>query len=243
MTSAILHPTGRLVQHDPASRAYAAAPAPLRPVSWMHALGPVLDQGQVNGCTGWTAADWLNWPGALASRRRYNATANRPGPRTRYLADPDGLLLYEEATQNDSFEGTYPPDDGGSSGLGAAKAMHKAGIIDRYTWTFDFGAALAKAQRQPVMLGLLWTDAMSDPDAKGVIHIGTPRQVKAAHDSGLGHEVLLRGVNWPRKLARIRNHWTRQWGLAGEAYVPLAELETLIMDYQGDVCAPEPLAA
>jgi hypothetical protein len=90
------------------------------------------------------------------------------------------------------------------------------------------------------MLGLLWTPAMSDPDDMGIIRIGPAAGIRQATDDGMGHEVLLRGVNWPRKLARIRNHWTKAWGIGGDALIPLADLETLIVTYHGDVCVPTP---
>jgi len=230
--------TGRLLYHDPRSRAYAAPMLGVRPTSWLHAMGPVLDQGQVNGCTGWSGADWLNSVKGRAARRRYNLTRVVKRRSDGYLDDSDGRRLYELATQADQFKWVYPPTDNGSSGLGVAKALKSLGVIDAYLWTFDYAQMLAHAQRQPVLIGTTWTDAMSDPDAEGIIHIGTERQVKAALDSGMGHEYTLRGVNWPRKLARIRNHWTADWGLKGEALIPLDELERLVIDYQGDVMVP-----
>lgn len=232
--------TGRLVHHDPRSRAYAAPRREVRPVSWLHRLdAPVLDQGWLNGCTGFAGAAWLNSALAHGNRRRYHRAKGREDWPSVYVGAPDAEALYSAATRLDPWPFTYPPTDGGSSGLGVAKALHQLGVIDRYQWTFDFGNALAWAQRQPVLLGTLWTEAMTDPDADGVIHIGTDRQIKAAEDSGMGHEYLLRGVNWPRKLARIRNSWSAAWGFKGEAMIPLTELERLVMAYQGDVCVPE----
>lgn len=232
--------TGRLLHHDEQSRAYAAPRRALKPVSWLHDAGPVLDQGWLNGCTGWTAADFLNSPIAAANRARFWAALPNGGPKgRRYLGDAQGRYLYELATQYDPFRWTFPPQDDGSSGLGAAKGLQKLGAIDTYRWTFDFGQALAWSQLQPTMLGILWTEPMSDPDAKGIIHIGTDRQIKAAEDSGMGHEILLRGCRWDRKLARIRNHWTEDWGLKGDALIPVDELERLVIEHQGDVCVPE----
>jgi len=230
--------TGRLVNHDPASRGYAAPPAPLKPVSWLHRLGPVLNQADVNGCVGWTGADWLNAAIALLNRRRYNRLHAAPAAERHYLDNTDGKALYELATQNDPFNWTYPPTDGGSSALGLGKALKAAGVIDSYLWTFSFAQMLAHGARQPLCLGTVWTDSMSDPDSRGIIRAGTDAQVKAAADQGMGHEYLLRGVNWPRKLARIRNHWTPDWGLGGEALIPLDDLEQLIIKYRGDVMVP-----
>ncbi|UJQ86595.1 cysteine protease [Mycobacterium phage PenguinLover67] len=233
--------TGRLLYHDPASRAYAAPRRVLAKRSWLHRYGPVLDQGMVNGCVGWSAADFLNAAIAHGNRRIFNEAMDRP--RINYLGDPEGRKLYELSTQADPFRWTFPPTDNGSSGLGALKALKSLGVIERYLWTFDFEQLLAWGQRQPVLVGTLWTDAMGDPDRDGIIHIGTEAQIKRAVDSGMGHEYTLRGVNWPRKLARIRNHWSEEWGIAGDALLPLDELERLVIDYQGDVAVPELAAA
>lgn len=232
---------GRMLHHDPESRDYAVeSVVPAR--SWAHRLGPVLDQARVNGCTGWTGADWLNWSGAIRNRRRYNRTQHQRSTN-RFLGDPDGLDLYEAATRNDNLGWTYPPSDKGSTGLGVAKALQKLGVIDHYLWTFNFVSLLGAAFRQPVMLGTLWTAPMMDPDAKGIIHIGTDKQIRAADDAGEGHEYLIYRGNWPHRLAGIRNHWTADWGLGGNAWIPLDELETLVMAHRGDVCVPEVAAA
>ncbi|URC18184.1 cysteine protease [Mycobacterium phage Zenteno07] len=234
--------TGRLLLHDPQSRNYEAPRAAVRPASVLHTLGPVLNQRDVNGCVGWTGANLLNASKAASARTRYNRAVHPAGlgsSRGRaYLGDADGVKLYELATRNDPFRWTYPPTDGGSSGLGLGKALKALGVIEGYDWTFDFGQLIAHAQRQPVALGIIWTDPMNDPDAKGLIHIGTDRDVKRAADRNLGHEVTLRGINWPRKLARIRNQWGASWGLKGDALIPLDELERLVIDHRGDCMVP-----
>ncbi|QGH75322.1 peptidase [Mycobacterium phage Quesadilla] len=231
--------TGRLLHHDPASRAYAAPRREVIQRSWRHRMGPVTDQADYNGCVGWTWLDLLNSPLMAANRRRWNASHTPARFTTTYLRNDVGLEIYKLATRNDPFSWTYPPTDGGSSGLGGAKALKAAGIIDAYRWTFSFDQLLAWGVRQPLAIGTIWTDPMSDPDREGIIHIGTDAQLKAANDHGIGHEYSLIGVNWPRKLGRIRNHWTESWGLDGEAWIPLDELERLVMDFQGDVCVAE----
>lgn len=229
--------TGRHVHHDEASRRYEAPRRAPRPVSWLHRLeGPVLNQGYLNACTGFAGANFLNSALAYRVRQRFNIWANRP--LHHYVGNPEGEKLYSLATLNDPFGWQYPPTDEGSSGLGVAKALKGMGVIDRYEWTFDFSNALAWAQRQPVLIGVLWSEPMFDPDADGIIHIGTDKQLRSAVDSGMGHEVLWRGCRWDRKLARIRNQWTEQWGIDGEALIPLDELERLIMSYRGDVMVP-----
>lgn len=231
--------TGRLVNHDPRNREHEAPRAAVRPASVLHTLGPVLNQRDVNGCVGWTGANLLNASKAIASRRRYNAIPANEARSTRgYLGDADGKRLYEQSTRFDPFRWTYPPTDGGSSGLGLGKALKAVGIIEGYDWTFDFGQLIAHAQRQPVAIGIVWTAPMNDPDSKGLIHIGTDAQLRRAVDANLGHEVTVRGINWPRKLARLRNQWGADWGLKGEALIPLDELERLVIDHKGDCMVP-----
>jgi hypothetical protein len=233
--------TGRLLFHDPRSLSYEAPRRAVRPVSWLHRTGATaLDQDGRNGCTGWTGADLLNHPMFIENRRRFWGNfAGGSRLWRRYLGNPEGEHLYRLATRNDVWDFTYPPTDGGSSGLGVAKALKAMGAIDRYEWTFDWSNALGWAQKQPVMVGTIWTDSMSQPDDEGIIHVGN---VTLA-DMAMGHEYLWRGMNYRRGLVRIRNHWTRDWGIDGDAYIPAEELENLILNYQGDVCIPLPLTA
>jgi hypothetical protein len=206
-------------------------------------MGPVLDQGQVSGCTGWSGADWLNAGHSITSRKAYNRI-HRPGtPSADYLGNADGLFIYEKATLYDDLGWTYPPTDNGSTGLGVVKALQKMGVIAAYKWTFDFQTLLAYAQIQPILLGTTWTDAMMEPDSKGVLSTGGDAAIKKADDAGEGHEYTLIGGNFATGLARIRNHWTSRWGLAGDALIHLDDLETLVINYHGDVAVPEPLAA
>lgn len=240
MTPTVLHKAkGRRRHHDPASRAFAVAPLTAPTRSWNHAMGPVLNQAKISGCTGWSGADLLNSAKFLAARKLYNA-ARHPGAHPQsYLTDADGLWIYEQATQNDDLGWTYPPTDNGSTGLGVVKALQNIGVIGKYEWAFDFATMLAYAARHPIMLGTLWTDAMMEPDALGIIHTGGAAAIKKADNDGEGHEYCLRGVNLKTKRGKIRNHWTRGWGINGDAWIDLTELETLLITYHGDAVVPE----
>lgn len=222
---------GRVKHHDPKSRHY---PAPLRAIqtqSVLHTLdAPVLDQFYLNGCTGFAGAQWLNCARNLAGRRIWNqALGSRSGL---YIDNNDAISLYGAATQYDDFGWQYPPDDEGSSGLGVAKALKASGVITRYEWTFSFDQFIAALQAQPVLLGTAWTDTMMDPNRKGVIRVGTTDL-----DGTGGHEYLARGINWPRRLVRIRNSWNKDWGINGDAYIPFTDMERLL-DADGDVVVP-----
>lgn len=223
--------TGRLLSHDPRSRGFAATPKTVTPVSVLHRLdAPALDQGNLSGCTGFAAAQWLNCGRNLVARRRYHQTT-RNAFTTPYVKNYDGRALYSVATYHDDFDWLWPDIDNGSSGLGVAKALKVMGTIDRYEWTFSFGQFLAYAQHQPVLVGTAWTDSMFDPDGRGII------RVTGSLDGSGGHEYLVRGVNWPRKLIRIRNSWSADWGIKGDAYIYLSDMERLLAA-QGDCVVP-----
>ena len=238
--------TGRRLNHDPESRRYAAPRLLTAPTkSWLHtSSAPVLDQNGYNGCTGWAGGQLLNHSAYATARRKFNdAVRHISSPKT--LGNDQCLFLYERATEADDFPETYPPSDTGSSGLGVAKALQKLGVIDRYEWTFDFGQAFAYAAQQPVLLGTIWSEPMFVPDESGIISVGTATDLQNANSHGMGHEYLWRGArrDWRRGrstqwLVRIRNSWSPQWGLHGDAYIPAEELEHLIIDWHGDVCVP-----
>src|ERR1700755_1619008 len=118
---------GRHVNHDPASRRYAAALAgpPDHQVFWPRQV-PIFDQGRLGSCTPNAGL------GILGTARHYSApepmgTVPDDGARIRLLESaagdrywPSGRIpfdengavgLYHEITENDPFDGAYPPDD------------------------------------------------------------------------------------------------------------------------------------
>jgi len=145
-----------------------------------------------------------------------------------YTDNEDGRTLYHHATIYDPFPWVWEPDDEGSSGLGVAKGLKVIGAIDRYEWPFTFEAFIAANLQQATLAGTAWTNSMFDPDRNGII-----RATGNLDDVDTGHEYLLRGVNWPRKWFRIRNNWTSEWGIKGEAYIPFDDMEKLLAA-QGD---------
>jgi hypothetical protein len=222
--------TGRRLHHDPQSWDYEYHRRLVQARSVHHRLGaPALDQDNLSACTGFAGAQWLNCRAAVENRKRYNMFA--PGRRHAYLKDFDGRWLYSQATKNDFFPWVWPEDDGGSSGLGVAKALLACGAIERYEHTFSFTAFLGALQRQPVLLGTVWPNSMFDPDLKGIIRATTSLDIDA------GHEYLAYAINWPQKLVRIRNSWGSQWGLNGDAYIPFSDMERLLAA-QGDCTVP-----
>lgn len=225
------YPLGRRVEHDPRSRDFpvtAPTPAKLQTVYWGDSA-PVLDQGNLGGCVGWTGADILNTDPYTPVRQTRN--------NGHFYTDKDGLAFYEAATRSDDIAGTYKPDDTGSSGLGLAKALKKLGLIDRYTHAFTWTQFLASIAVGPVALGTLWTNRMFTPDRNGVVHVGTLSDSTIAG----GHEYMCRGINVEGSLLLCRNHWQPSWNpktlgpkMAGEFWLPVPDLRTLLAN-QGDV--------
>ncbi|MBP9918725.1 MAG: hypothetical protein KBF43_09080 [Dermatophilaceae bacterium] len=212
------YPLGRVVEHDPRSRAYparaTAAHVPFVSRRWRH-VGPVLDQGQIGACTGFALAQCLN-TGPLHTGQRA-------------LTDSDALALYKAATRLDNIPGEYPPDDTGSSGLAAAKAAKAAGLISSYRHAFGLDHMLSALQLGPVIVGTDWTDAMFTPDASGFVHYRGSR-------AG-GHEWLAYGLNVPREYVLALNSWGPAWGVKGRFRVSFTDMGALLAR-GGDVTVP-----
>lgn len=222
---------GRHVEHDPRSRDYPfriGTPKPEVDTFWAdHA--PILNQGNIGGCVGWTGADILN-------------TDFYPRKSGKYFTNADGLKFYEAATKADNIPGYYLPgdpksSDTGSSGLGLAKALKSLGLIKSYTHAFSWNAFVQAILTQPVALGSLWTNKMFTPDASGVAHVGSLAESNIAG----GHEYMARGISFTRGLVLCRNHWTPTWDaktnqqkLPGEFWLTFHDLQTLLAN-QGDV--------
>lgn len=198
---------------------------PLRSVTHT-ADGPILDQGDVGACVGFTCADILNTSKFYRSRMR-------PAKRRTFLTNDFGFDFYHEATVLDEWLGeTWKPDDTGSSVLAGAKALKKYGYIDSYYWADDMAGFLAALQRQPVMLGTLWTEGMSEPDYRNVVH--------PTGDVVGGHAYMAYGVHHSVRQVRCRNHWTRDWGWRGDFFISFDDMEWLIAQ-QGEVLVPTPV--
>jgi hypothetical protein len=209
---------GRLVEHDPRSRAFLAAVAPQpRTVTWEHEA-PVLDQGDVGSCTGNALAQWLNTNHGMA----------RPGLGG-FLVEYDALTLYRLATRLDGFPGRYPPTDTGSSGGAVCKAGVQLGYLTAYRWTFSFMAFLGALARSPVLVGTEWYEGMFEPNPQGFI--------RPTGEVAGGHEYLILGCDVDKKTVTLLNSWSDQWGQHGRAHLSWADMALLLRN-QGDVKVP-----
>ncbi len=220
---------GRIINHDPESFNYRTThtATTLVKVDWDD-NAPITDQGQVGACVGFTCLDLMN--NHVFAGNRLHATGSAD-----LLPNAKGLDFYHEATVKDGFPGnTYPPHDGGSSGLGGAKGLQVEHYITSYTHAFTLTEFLAALQHQPVMVGTEWTQGMFKPDAHGVI--------KPTGSVAGGHEYGAFGYDPKTQLIKFRNHWSASWGSAGRFYMHLADFAKLLAN-QGDVTIPAPIPA
>lgn len=210
---------GRHVEHDPRSRNYAYEDAVIQFRSVIHRrYGPVLDQGQLGSCTGNAAAGAIN-----------TVPIHKTGEVE--LNEQDAVDLYELATHIDRFEGTYPPDDTGSSGLAVAHAAKNKGYITGYHHAFSLDNALSALQKYPVITGVAWYEGFDEPDPNtGIVEISG--DIRGGHEfEVLGFELKDTIMD---SLVVCENSWGDGWGLGGRFKFTVSTWEQLLADY-GDV--------
>lgn len=208
-------PLGRKVQHDPRSRNFPAPTAPTVKSVKHRRYGRVLDQKNVGACTGFALAQALN-----------TKPLRRVG---RVLRNRDGLGLYTMATVLDQWEGTYPPDDTGSSGLAVCKAGVKMGYLTGYQHAFGFDQYTAALMLNPVIIGIPWYESFFNPDPAGFLAI--------SGDVVGGHEIEILGYNAPYGYSWALNSWSDGWGLKGLFRIPDPVMRRLLHE-EGDVTVP-----
>lgn len=208
---------GRHIEHDPASRGYAAARAPKLITTMHHRRSKPFDQGDVGSCTGNAMAGALDTAPFTHSK----------------LSERTALKLYELATQLDGMPGTYPPDDTGSSGLAVCKAAKQLGYITAYTHAFGIDHALAALVIAPVITGISWYEGFDEPD------VGDHGLITIAGGVRGGHELEVVGLDVERKRIRLCNSWAATWGDHGYCEMTWDTWAALLND-QGDVTVPHP---
>lgn len=208
---------GRLVEHDVRSRMFAAARASSqRSVVHGHSA-PVLDQGESNACTGFALAQCLN--------SDFFGKCRSAG----FLGERQAFDFYSLATGLDSFAGSFPPEDTGSSGLAVAKAGWRRGYLRGFGHAFGFGAFCRVVQTQPVLVGTAWFSGMNVPDADGFVWPSGEREG--------GHEYVGLGVDYERGCLTFLNSWGPSWGKNGRFFVTFDVFKVLLAD-RGDVVVP-----
>lgn len=201
---------GRHVVHDPASRGFALADVALPRAPVLHERhAPIFDQGQIGSCTANAAL------GMLVTGPLWRA--DRP-----VWTETDALALYHEETVLDehAIPGVYPPDDTGSAGIFACKALRNRGLINGYRHAFSADTALGWIARQPIAIGIPWYTTMFDPDPNGVVRVGGTVEG--------GHEVCVDGIDPNRQLVRFANSWGAGWGDHGWGWLSFTGFRRLL---------------
>jgi hypothetical protein len=224
---------GRHVEHDPASRAFQVTHSVdvLKPA--LHVRhGKILDQGDLGSCTGNAIT------GCLMTGPLYRLHHN--------YGEATAVSIYSRATVLDGFDGTYPPDDTGSSGLAVCKVALERGLIRGYETAFGIDQALAGLQLSPIITGVNWYSGFDNPAATGL--------VKLSGSIRGGHEFLVRAYDdtgsfpWSKAISATEplvlcdNSWTGTWGLRG-SFVMTVEDWTRLLSEDGDAMRPLRLVA
>lgn len=210
-------PLGRHVEHDPASRNFAAARATKRKTVLHKRTRAPFDQGDLGSCTGNAMCGVL---------------VTQPWKHSR-LSERTAVELYELATTLDNAPGAYPPDDTGSSGLAVCKAAKQLEYISAYHHAFGIDHALDALVLAPVIIGISWYTSFDTPDENGVIEIADGATVRG------GHEVELLGIDVDAETVTGINSWGTGWGAKGRFTMSWATLARLLAE-QGDVTVPVP---
>lgn len=210
---------GRHVDHDDRSWNYNVTPTVrsrlcatltraglVRNRNYWRRFSPILDQGALGSCTGHAMT-------ALLGCEPFATSEEQAEPFDENFA----VELYSEATRVDQFQGEYPPEDTGSSGLAVAKVAKEWGFIRQYRWAFTTNSLIYALRFGPVIVGAPWYEEMFTPDRDGYVF--------PTGDVVGGHEFLIRGYSKGTFLAD--NSWGANWGLNGSFNFTVATWEVL----------------
>ncbi len=185
------------------------------PVSKVWKTGPHVNQGQTNGCTGFSS---------------YLFQTSEP------VLTPEGGKLtpeaiYLEARRNDEFPGE---GDDGSSVRAALDTLKRHDIIGSYFWGRDWQECVEfLLTTGPLNLGINWYRNMFEPDSNGIISISGPIEG--------GHAIFCYAADWENEFITLQNSWGDGWGKGGDCLLSFEDFDRLLRD--GGVCAAvtEPL--
>lgn len=190
---------GRNREHDDRSLKFMALPraaTPKRIDTFFGSHAKPLNQEDVGSCTGNALTNFLNTDFARPARAKVLKIGDV------FLTEAKAVQFYSTATHIDNIAGSYPPNDTGSSGLAVAKAGVKLGWLQSYSWLFSFTSVQAMIEKQPFIVGTLWTNNMFNC-VNGLIKVGS---LKESNIAG-GHEYFLCGINWTEEVFTFRNSW------------------------------------
>jgi hypothetical protein len=209
----------RLVQFDERSRNYSISEIKnkkkLRSYTWL--CEDYFDQGKEGECVGYALGH------ELAAR-----PAEVKGLTDKFLIEK----IYWEAQKIDPWEGgSYPeanPKYEGTSILAGVKIVKNLNYIKEYRWAFNIDDVVyGIGHNGPAVFGLNWYDGMFKPDSEGFI--------KPTGELLGGHAILGRAIDIKKGFITLRNSWGRNWGIDGDCYLRIEDLEKLLKEY-GECC-------
>jgi hypothetical protein len=217
------HGYGRNINHDPRSIPYRlGATAKPQDVEWDIFI-PILNQGQIGKCVAESGAEMLGseifWNTLTPELKATISTSVD-------TAEDWTSALYRELTRDDTFPGSWEPDDTGSDGLTLGKVLKKRGQISGYRHVMSVGESEAAIQGGPFTIGTVWLSGMENTRPDGTV------QVKGTTMGG--HQYVCFKRDAGRDLWWFRNHWTEGWGLKGTFAYDTPGLQRL-MSMQGDI--------
>jgi hypothetical protein len=226
---------GRHVEHDSRSKAYALSEDLFGAgvyTSATHTVNaPVLDQANVGACTG------FGTEACVSTDPFYGAIPTTVAARPTGDVDTDnqqGYSLYSSATHLDNIKGSWKPDDTGSSGLAAAKAAMKAGLIAGCQHALSLDAALKGLGKLACITGVNWYEGFDNPDSSG--------RVKISGSVRGGHEFCVFAIDVANRLVGGRQSWGLGYGLDGVFWFSWDDWGRLL-DEQGDATFFVPLTS
>jgi len=209
-----LHPLlGRHVYLDSRSKDYAVQPTDTPVVSVRHAQHiAVLDQGQIGSCTGNASCSCAYHepffaPGSL----NWSYTPDEPGAQG----------WYHDNTANDSYPGTWTPDDTGSDGLTSSKMAVKAGVASGYQAALDLDSSLQALMDRPGITGIPWYNSMFTVGSDGLITVTMSSGLAGGHELCVDEVVAVGapGNGTGKLLVGGPNSWGSAWGAQGRWYM------------------------
>lgn len=162
------------------------------------------------------------------------------GPVTHFYEDRDFDPWYEDPSQDPLFncekiyneaqkKDRWPGESyDGTSVRAGAKVLQDRGAIEEYRW----GQTVKELKQAvlnlgPVVAGTRWYKDMYWPNLDGVVNVGGEKVG--------GHAYVINGVNVEKRLFRVKNSWSRDWGADGHFYIPFSDMKKLIEE-GGEFC-------
>lgn len=206
---------GRQKVHDERSRAFPLTTVVDR-TTWrdkaIRLYDPLPNPNQrVGCCTG------------VAKASQFNAVGNRRTGVVLGMADAE--RIYSRNTQIDPWEGSWPPEDTGSSGLASAKTAIEFGLGGEYRWIFG-GADEVVAHvmdGHAISVGTWWYWHMFSGTAGSFA--GLP-VIKPTGGLAGGHQYLIRGYDFGQDLV-LGRCW---WGDFRDFWIKRTDLDSLLRD-------------